>query len=447
MITATSSGLSSSTFELDPASTLTGTIQVPGDKSMSHRSIMFGAIAEGVTEVSGFLEGEDSLHTLDAFKAMGVKIERGGVGEVTLYGRGAAAIQPAEGEIYLGNSGTGMRLLAGLLAGMNISAVLTGDKSLSGRPMRRIVNPLSQMGADIGTGDGGTPPLLIRKTKALSGIDYVSPIASAQVKSAILLAGLHATGTTSVHEPAITRDHTERMLRGFGVEVDVNGLTASIRGQQKLQATSLSVPGDISSAAFFLVGASMTPGSQLTLTGVGMNPSRTGVISILRLMGADIRVENERITGGEPVADLHVTGSQLSGIAVPEELVSLAIDEFPAIFVAAVSATGQTVVTGAEELRVKETDRIQVMADGLRALGADITDTMDGALITGGRLVGGTVDSCGDHRTAMSFSMASLVCDGPITVLDCDNVNTSFPDFARIAKRAGLNIVEQSSTS
>ncbi|MFT4727788.1 MAG: 3-phosphoshikimate 1-carboxyvinyltransferase [Granulosicoccus sp.] len=446
MTTATSSDASGRTFQLDPASTLTGTVQVPGDKSMSHRSIMFGAIAEGVTEVSGFLEGEDSLHTLDAFKAMGVRIERGGAGEVTLHGRGVSAIQPAARDIYLGNSGTGMRLLTGLFAGMNIPAVLTGDESLSGRPMRRIVDPLSQMGADIRTGDGGTPPLSIRKTQTLTGIEYVCPLASAQVKSAVLLAGLHANGTTIVHEPAITRDHTERMLRGFGVEVDVNGLTASIRGGQKLTATSLIVPGDISSSAFFLVGASMTPGSKLTLTGVGMNPSRTGVIDILKLMGAEIRIENERVTGGEPVADLHVVGSRLKGITVPEELVSLAIDEFPAIFVAAVSATGQTIVTGAEELRVKETDRIQVMADGLRALGAVITDTPDGAIISGGRLSGGIADSCGDHRTAMSFSMASLICDGPITVLDCDNVNTSFPGFAQIAKKVGLNIVEQTTT-
>ena len=430
------------TFQLAPASTLTGSVQVPGDKSMSHRSIMFGAIATGVTEVSGFLEGEDSLHTLDAFRSMGVKIERGGPGEVTLYGQGVAALKPASEAIYLGNSGTGMRLLTGLLAGMDIPATLTGDASLTGRPMRRIVDPLSQMGAKIGTGEGGTPPLVIAKSGTLSAIEYVCPLASAQVKSAILLAGLHASGTTTVHEPAITRDHTERMLRGFGVDVTVNGLTASIVGGQHLTATSLTVPGDISSSAFFLVGASMTPGSKLTLTGVGMNPSRTGVIDILRLMGADIAIENQSTTGGEPVADLQVTGSKLKGIAVPEELVSLAIDEFPAIFVAAASAEGQTIVTGAEELRVKETDRIQVMADGLRALGADITDTPDGARITGGRLSGGTADSCGDHRTAMSFAMASLISDGPITVLDCDNVNTSFPGFAQIAKRSGLNIQE-----
>lgn len=434
-------------FKLEPATSLNGTVAVPGDKSMSHRSIMFGAIAHGVTEVSGFLEGEDSLHTLDAFRAMGVRIERGGVGEVVLHGRGVEALTPAQNPIYLGNSGTGMRLLTGLLAGMNIPATLTGDVSLSVRPMRRIVDPLTQMGATISTGEGGTPPLSIESAGTLQGIEYTCPIASAQVKSAILLAGLHATGRTTVHEPAVTRDHTERMLRGFGVYVTVDGLSASIEGGQQLTATSLTVPGDISSSAFFLVGASMTPGSRLTLSGVGMNPSRTGVISILKLMGADIVVKNERVTGGEPIADLVVTGKQLNGIDVPEALVSLAIDEFPALFVAAAGATGQTVVTGAEELRVKETDRIQVMADGLRALGADISDTPDGAVIRGKRLRGGTADSCGDHRTAMSFAMASLISDGPITVLDCDNVNTSFPGFAQIAGKAGLIINELGSDS
>lgn len=430
-------------YVLEPASNLSGTVKVPGDKSMSHRSIMFGAIAHGVTEVSGFLEGEDSLHTLDAFRCMGVRIERGGPGEVTLYGNGVAALVPPAKAIYLGNSGTGMRLLTGLLAGMNIPAVLTGDESLTGRPMRRIVNPLAQMGASIDTGEGGTPPLSIAASGRLEGIEYTCPMASAQVKSAVLLAGLHANGLTTVHEPAVTRDHTERMLRGFGVEVSVDGLSASIDGGQQLTATSLTVPGDISSSAFFLVGAGMTPGSNLTLTGVGMNPSRTGVIDILRLMGAQIQVTNERVTGGEPVADLLVTGAALQGIEVPEHLVSLAIDEFPALFVAAASARGTTVITGAEELRVKETDRIQVMADGLRALGGDIEDTPDGAIIQGKRLAGGVADSCGDHRTAMSFAMASLIADGPITVLDCDNVNTSFPGFAGIAGAAGLHISER----
>ena len=433
---------STTRFLVDPGATLSGQMSVPGDKSMSHRSIMFGAIASGVTEVSGFLEGEDSLHTLDAFRSMGVRIERGDESCVTLYGEGMRALKSPSKSIYLGNSGTGMRLLTGLIAGIGLPCTLTGDSSLNGRPMRRITDPLAQMGASISASDTGTPPLQLAAGHALKGIEYICPMASAQVKSAILLAGLHATGKTTVHEPGITRDHTERMLRGFGVEVEVNGLTASVEGGQALKATSLTVPGDISSAAFFLVAAAMTPGSALNINGVGMNPSRTGVVDILRLMGADIRVDNPRDTGGEPVADLSVTGKQLNGIDIPEELVSLAIDEFPALFVAAAAATGTTVVSGAEELRVKETDRIQVMADGLRALGGEITDTPDGARITGKRLRGGTADSCGDHRTAMSFAMASLISDGPITVLDCANVNTSFPGFAATAAKAGLRITE-----
>lgn len=433
---------SDKSFAVEPSSSLTGKVAIPGDKSMSHRSMMFGAIAHGVTEVSGFLEGEDSLHTLEAFRQMGVRIERGGSGQVTLYGQGVEALVPPSETIYLGNSGTGMRLLTGLLAGMQIPCELAGDASLSGRPMRRITDPLGLMGAVISCAQGGTPPLKISKGNGLKAIEYTCPMASAQVKSAVLLAGLHAQGTTRVHEPAITRDHTERMLRGFGVEVDVTGLTSSIPGGQKLRGTSLTVPGDISSSAFFLVGAAMTPGSMLTLENVGLNPSRTGVLDILRLMGADIVIDNPRETGGEPIADLIVTGGQLKGIEVPEELVSLAIDEFPALFVAAAGAAGTTIVSGAEELRVKETDRIQVMADGLRALGADITDTPDGAVITGKRLSGGTADSCGDHRTAMSFAMAALISDGPVKVLDCENVNTSFPGFSRIAACVGLKISE-----
>jgi len=312
--------------------------------------------------------------------------------------------------------------------------------------MRRVVDPLNSMGASIDTKENGTPPLVIKAAEQLHGIEYTCPIASAQVKSAILLAGLSAKGKTTVHEPAVTRDHTERMLRGFGVDVHTDGLTASIEGGQSLKATSLTVPGDISSSAFYLVGASMSPGSDVLIEGVGMNPSRTGVIDILRLMGAKIDIRNARDTGGEPVADLHVTGTQLRGIEVPEKLVSLAIDEFPALFVAALGASGQTVVTGAEELRVKETDRIQVMTDGLRALGASIEDTPDGARIQGGsgngaaRLSGGIADSVGDHRTAMAFSMASLISDAPITILDCANVNTSFPGYAELANSTGLQI-------
>jgi len=432
---------SSVIFEVAPAERLAGEVRVPGDKSMSHRSIMFGAIADGVTEVTGFLEGEDSLHTLEAFRAMGVRIERGGAGEVTLHGRGPEALEAPGEAIYLGNSGTGMRLLTGLLAGCRVAATLTGDASLTGRPMRRIVEPLAAMGAQVATRENGTPPLVITGGVELAGTEYSCPIASAQVKSCLLLAGLGAGGRTTVHEPGVTRDHTERMLRGFGVEVETHALTASLEGGQRLSATRVEVPGDISSAAFFLVGAAMVPGSRLTLTGVGVNPSRTGVIEILRLMGASIAVENPREAGGEPVADLVVEGRELVGIEVPEGLVSLAIDEFPALFVAACAARGTTVVTGAEELRVKETDRIAVMVDGLRALGADVEGTPDGAIVRGGaRLAGGTADSRGDHRPAMAFAMASLIADAPITVLDCANVDTSFPGFAAIAGAAGLRV-------
>lgn len=437
------------TYRLEPAASLQGEVRVPGDKSMSHRAIMFGAIAHGVTDVRGFLEGEDSLHTLAAFRSMGVEIRRGAPGEVTLVGRGPAALKAPSDTLYLGNSGTAMRLMSGLLAGIGLPCTLSGDDSLNGRPMRRVVEPLNRMGANIVSEADGTPPLILSGDgmaggASLEGIEYTCPVASAQVKSCLLLAGLHARGRTVVHEPGVTRDHTERMLRGFGVTVDVDGLTASIRGGQQLQATAVDVPGDISSSAFFLVGAAMTPGSRLRLPGVGMNPSRDGVLQILRLMGASIGVENPRLAGGEPVADLVVEGSRLRGIDVPRELVSLAIDEFPALFIAAAAAEGTTLVSGAAELRVKETDRIQVMVDGLRALGADLDATPDGAVIRGGgRLAGGTADSRGDHRTAMSFAIASLIADGAVVVRDCANVDTSFPGFVDTARGVGLAISEQ----
>ncbi len=447
MSTRQGSGEPQLIFNVAHGGKLEGTVKVPGDKSMSHRSIMFGGIAEGTTEISGFLEGEDCLRTLDAFEAMGVRIERSTGGQVTIHGQGTHALTPAPQAIDLGNSGTGMRLMTGLLAGIGLPATLTGDASLSVRPMRRITDPLAQMGALIRAEEGGTPPLRISADQPLSAIDYVCPMASAQVKSAVLLAGLHARGTTRVTEPDITRDHTERMLQGFGVEVETGHLTAAIKGGQTLQGTRIDVPGDISSSAFFLVGAAMTPGSSLVLENVGINPTRTGVIDILRLMGADIQIQNSRETGGEPVADLLVTGTQLKGIEVPESLVSLAIDEFPAIFVAAACATGTTVVTGAEELRVKETDRIAVMADGLKILGVDIVATDDGARIVGGPIQGGTVDSVGDHRTAMAFSMAALRATGTITIIDCENVNTSFPNYAGIASAAGLRVTSTQSAA
>jgi len=427
-------------FQVEAGGALGGTIEVPGDKSMSHRAVMFGAMAHGKTEVSGFLEGEDALHTLKAFEQMGTTIERSGAGKLLIHGQGVDALQAPEQPIYHGNAGTGMRLMLGLLAGLRIPATLTGDESLSQRPMSRIVDPLKLMGAQVSTAAQGTPPLTLNGSDQLSAIEYTTPMASAQVKSCILLAGLHANGKTIVHEPDVTRDHTERMLRGFGVDVRSQGLSVELNGNQQLKATSLRVPGDISSAAFFLVGAAMMPGSTLTINNVGLNPTRRGVVDILRLMGADIVEHNLRESGGEPVADLQVTGAQLKGIEVPKKLVSLAIDEFPALFVAAASALGTTVVSGAEELRVKETDRIQVMADGLRALGVSLTDTPDGARIEGGTIQGGTVDSFGDHRTAMAFAMAALVSKGPITVLNCDNVATSFPDFVPLAAKSGLRV-------
>ena len=428
------------TFKVQPGGSLNGTVRVPGDKSMSHRSIMLGSLAEGVTHVTGFLNAEDAISTLEAFRAMGVQIEGPKNGEVTIHGVGKHGLKAPKEPLYLGNSGTSMRLLSGLLAGQDFDSTLTGDKSLSGRPMRRVTQPLALMGAKIETQENGTAPLHIKGTKNLKGIDYTMPIASAQVKSCLLLAGMYASGETTVTEPAPTRDHTERMLNGFGYPVQREGSKAMIDSNGKLTATNIDVPSDISSAAFFLVGASIAPNSDVTLQHVGINPTRTGIIDILRLMGANIEVLNPREVGGEPVADLRVTSSELHGIHIPEDLVPLAIDEFPVLFVAASCATGETVLTGAEELRVKESDRIQVMADGLQILGIDAQPTKDGMIIQGGQLGGGEVVSHGDHRIAMSFSIAGLRASAPITIHDCANVNTSFPEFRDLAKQLGLQL-------
>ncbi|NOS88909.1 MAG: bifunctional prephenate dehydrogenase/3-phosphoshikimate 1-carboxyvinyltransferase [Methylococcaceae bacterium] len=434
------------TFQVQPGGVLKGEARVPGDKSMSHRSIMLGSLAEGVTHVTGFLVAEDALATLQAFRDMGVEIEGPVNGCLTIHGVGKHGLKAPKNDLYLGNSGTSMRLLSGLLAGQPFNSVLTGDKSLSGRPMKRVTEPLKTMGADIKTTEQGTAPLQITgKAGHLQGIDYVMPMASAQVKSCLLLAGMYAEGVTRVTEPAPTRDHTERMLNGFSYPVTRDGSTATISAEGKLVATDIDVPSDISSAAFFLVGASIAPGSDLLLKHVGINPTRTGVIDILRLMGANIEVLNERVVGGEPVADLHVVYSPLKGIDIPEELVPLAIDEFPVLFVAAALAEGQTRLSGAEELRVKESDRIQVMADGLQILGVDAQPTPDGMVIQGGSIGGGVVTSHGDHRCAMSFSIAALRAAAPITVLDCANVNTSFPEFKDLVKNLGLNLVAEES--
>lgn len=427
-------------FSVAPGGRLAGRVRVPGDKSISHRSIMLGSLAEGVTDIRGFLEGEDSLATLRAFRAMGVRIDGPDNGTVTVHGVGLHGLQAPAQPLDLGNSGTSMRLLSGLLAGQSFDVTLTGDSSLSGRPMRRVTTPLADMGARINTSGAGTAPLEISGGSALHGIDYNMPVASAQVKSCLLLAGLYADGTTCVTEPAPTRDHTERMLAGMGYPLRRDGSRCCLAGGHALNALDIDVPADISSAAFFLVGASIAAGSELVLQHVGMNPTRTGVIDILRRMGADIEIGNARDAGGEPVADLTVRAAALHGIDIPPSLVPLAIDEFPAIFIAAACAEGRTVLTGAEELRVKESDRIQVMADGLVALGVAAEATPDGMVIDGGTIGGGEVDSHGDHRIAMSFAMAALRAQGDITVNDCANVNTSFPGFVRLASRTGLNI-------
>ena len=427
-------------FEVKAGGNLNGTFRVPGDKSISHRSIMLGSLAEGVTKVSGFLEGEDSLATLNAFKAMGVNIEGPTNGNVTIHGVGLHGLKKPENELNVGNSGTSMRLLAGLLSAQDFDATMIGDASLNKRPMRRVTVHLAQMNTIVETNDNGTPPLTIKGGKKLNGFYYDMPVASAQVKSCLLLAGLYADGETCVTEPAPTRDHTERMLRGLGYDVITDGSKICLKGGGSLTATNIDVPADISSATFFMVGACISEGSDITLEHVGINPTRTGIINILRLMGADISVNNEREVGGEPVADIRVRYAKLKGIQIPEEQVPLAIDEFPAIFIAATCAEGETILTGAKELRVKESDRIQVMADGLTTLGIDAKPTEDGIVIQPGQITGGTVDSHGDHRIAMSFAMAALIASDTITITDCANVNTSFPGFVALAKEAGLDI-------
>ncbi|NMY52329.1 bifunctional prephenate dehydrogenase/3-phosphoshikimate 1-carboxyvinyltransferase [Pseudomonas sp. WS 5011] len=430
-------------FLANPGGKLSGRIRVPGDKSISHRSIMLGSLAEGTTHVEGFLEGEDALATLQAFRDMGVVIEGPHHGRVTIHGVGLNGLKAPAGPLYMGNSGTSMRLLSGLLAAQPFDTTLTGDASLSKRPMNRVAKPLREMGAVIETGPEGRPPLMIKGGQRLTGMDYEMPMASAQVKSCLLLAGLYAAGTTSVTEPAPTRDHTERMLRGFGYPVTVDGSTASVTSGHKLTATHIEVPADISSAAFFLVAGSIAEDSELVLEHVGINPTRTGVIDILKLMGSDITLENQREVGGETVADIRVRSAKLKGIDIPEDLVPLAIDEFPVLFVAASVAEGRTVLRGAEELRVKESDRIQVMADGLIALGVKAEPTPDGIIIEGGSIGGGEVWAHGDHRIAMSFSVASLRATAPIRIHDCANVATSFPNFLALSAHVGIRVAEE----
>ena len=431
-----------SEFVVEPCAGIAGRVRVPGDKSISHRALMLGAIASGTTQVEGFLEGEDCLATLRAVASLGVNVQRPAAGEVAIEGVGLRGLGRPRSVLDMGNAGTAMRLFMGLLAAQGFDSELIGDESLMRRPMERVAKPLRAMGAQIETQDG-RPPVRIRGGAALRGLRYEMPMASAQVKSAILLAGLYAEGETTVVEPAVTRDHTERMLQSFGANVVARGGSATVLPAAQLEAARISVPGDFSSAAFFIVAACIGAREPFVIEGVGVNPTRTGLLEMLALMGADLRLVNHRSAGAEPVADIEVRPARLRGIRVPERLVPLAIDEFPAFFIAAACADGETVVTGAEELRVKESDRIAVMARGLDALGVPNEVRADGLSIEGGPFGGGVVDSHGDHRVAMSFAVASLRASAPIEIRDVANVGTSFPGFASTARSVGLLLAER----
>ena len=418
---------------------LRGEIVVPGDKSVSHRALMFGALAEGVTRIRGFLEGEDTRATAAILGRLGVRFETPAPGERVVHGVGLHGLRGSSEPLDCGNAGTGMRLLAGLLAGQAFDSTLIGDESLSRRPMRRVTDPLGLMGAVIDTNDG-KPPLRIHGGKTLHGVTYEPPVASAQIKSALLLAGLYAEGFTEVVEPHPTRDYTESMLRAFGWPIDYAPGRARLEGGHTLRAVDVDVPADFSSAAFFIVAACIVPGSELRLKAVGLNPRRTGLLSTLELMGADIAVENMRSSGGEDIGDLVVRYAPLHGVALPLDIVPDMIDEFPALFVAAATADGMTTIRGAAELRVKESDRIASMAHGLKACGVKIDELPDGAIIQGGPMGGGTIDSHGDHRIAMSFAVAGLLASTPIVIGDCANVATSFPGFVALANGAGFRL-------
>ncbi len=430
-------------YRAEPVEGIGGTITVPGDKSISHRALMLGAIAEGPTLIHGFLDGEDCLATRAALEALGVQIYKHALQPLRVEGVGLHGLRAASKVLDFGNSGTGIRLMAGLLAGQGFDSELTGDASLQQRPMERVAAPLRSMGAQIDTTDG-KPPLRVRGGSKLVGIDYALPIASAQVKSALLLAALYSEGRTTLRSPGPSRDHTERMLTSMGVQLeqsaDGQAHTVSIAGPASLSGREISIPADFSSAAFFIVAGCIGAPDGLLIKNVGTNPTRTGLLTILREMGADIELEAQRRLGAEPVADLFVRQSELHGIDVPPELVALAIDEFPILFIAAAAARGTTRVSGAEELRKKETDRLAVMAQGLTALGISVEEQPGGLNVTGGRMRGGTVDSRGDHRIAMSFAVASLLARTPIDILGTAEVATSFPNFLDVATDVGLKV-------
>jgi 3-phosphoshikimate 1-carboxyvinyltransferase len=419
------------------AQRLAGRIRVPGDKSISHRSLMLAALAVGESRVEGLLEGEDVLATAAAMRAMGATIERGADAIWRVHGVGVGGLLQPQAALDMGNSGTSTRLLMGLVASHPITATFTGDASLSGRPMKRVIDPLSAMGADITASPGGRLPLMVRGLCPAVPIEYELPVASAQVKSAVLLAGLNTPGITRVIEPVATRDHSERMLTGFGAEIAVEqttrGRIISITGEAELRPQAIVVPGDPSSAAFWMVAASIVPGSDVVIENVGLNPTRAGLVTALRLMGADIEELDSRTVGGEPVADLRVRHAALSGTEVPHDLAPSMIDEYPALFVAAAFAQGRTVARGADELRVKESDRIAVMKAALDANGVTTTEHEDGLSIegNGGDPIpgGATVASSLDHRIAMSMVVAGLHAAKPIAIDDASPVATSFPTF------------------
>jgi 3-phosphoshikimate 1-carboxyvinyltransferase len=431
-------------FEAHPAMRVSGTMTVPGDKSISHRALMLSGIAEGVSEVTGFLASEDCLATLSAMRALGVRIEQPSATHVLIHGAGLHGLQGAGRPLDMGNAGTAMRLFTGLLSAQTFDSQLIGDASLMKRPMERVAKPLREMGADVRT-HNGTPPVDIGGAQRLHGIHYRMPIASAQVKSAILLAALYAAEPTTITAPGVSRDHSERMLKGCGVHISTEGLSTTLQPPQRLRSQNLSVPGDFSSAAFFIVaGLLAAPEEGLLIQNVGLNPTRTGLLDILRSMGGRIEVLNARDSGAEPVADLHIRASSLQGVRVGRDLVSLAIDELPVLFIAAACARGETWVSGAEELRVKESDRIAAMSAGLKTLGVAHSPLPDGMRIEGrsegAAFTGGEVDSFGDHRIAMAFAIASLRAAGAITIRDVANVATSFPGFVELAQSVGLTI-------
>jgi 3-phosphoshikimate 1-carboxyvinyltransferase len=428
-------------YTTTPGGGIAGEIRVPGDKSISHRAAMLGAISEGVTEISGFLESEDCLATLRALAVLGVRVDRSGPGELRVHGAGLRGLLPPAAPLDLGNSGTSMRLLAGILAGQSFRSTLVGDASLMRRPMERVASPLRRMGADVRT-EGGRPPLTVVGPRDLVGCGHRLDSPSAQVKSALLLAGLYAEGRTRVSEPGVSRDHTERMLEAFGVPVAREAGAVAVSGPAPLRAARIDVPGDFSSAAFFIVAGLVAGTAPLVIRGVGVNPTRTALLDILRLMGGDIRVLASTDFAGEPRADIEVRPSALRGVDVPTALVPPALDELPILFAAAALAEGETTVTGAAELRVKESDRLAAMADGLESLGAAVERFDDGLRVRGGAVAGGTVDSRDDHRIAMAFAVLGARAETPIRILHVQNVATSYPGFADAARSAGLELAE-----